>query len=218
MAGRQTTELIELHPQPSVCAALLGGITGPGTTGPGTTGPGTTGPGTTGLGNSGSLGINVDRLTRLVEIDPALMIRVLRHANSIQHGAPRRVASLPHALSLLGTDTVSSLAMAAAAGAMDAIGSPGPPGHWRHSLVTAACAGAIATELSISPAEAHTAGLLHDFGSLLLFGGWRIHACYLSHSKFTLFSGLLNSIIFLWSFFLLLINKKSETGSTIIML
>ncbi|MGE0304443.1 MAG: HDOD domain-containing protein [Acidimicrobiia bacterium] len=143
MPGRQTRELIELTPQPSVAAALLAGVEhGP---------------------------IDLERLIRLIEADPALTVRVLRHANSIQHGAPRRVASVPHAMSLLGSQTVTSLVMAAAVASLDAVGPTGPPGHWRHRLVTAVCAGAIASELSVPPAEAHAAGLLHDVGTLLLF-------------------------------------------------
>jgi putative nucleotidyltransferase with HDIG domain len=111
---------------------------------------------------------SVARLARAVETDPALAARVIRLANSPYYGAPRRVSSAQHAIVLLGRDTVRGIAASAACSLLDARVDFGPDGFWRHALASGAAASVVAERVGLSPADAFSAGLLHDIGAVLL--------------------------------------------------
>lgn len=53
--------------------------------------------------------IEVQKLTRTVELDPALCVKILRYVNSSHFGLRRSVESLQHACVLLGLDTLRTL-------------------------------------------------------------------------------------------------------------
>jgi putative nucleotidyltransferase with HDIG domain len=107
-------------------------------------------------------------LARAVETDPALAARVIRLANSPYYGAPRRVSSAQHAIVLLGRDTVRGIATSAACSLLDVRTDFGPDGFWRHALASGAAASVVAEHVGLSPADAFSAGLLHDIGAVLL--------------------------------------------------
>ncbi|MBX9872352.1 MAG: HDOD domain-containing protein [Burkholderiaceae bacterium] len=102
--------------------------------------------------------------------DQALTAKLLRLANSSFYGRGRQVRSVAEAITVLGLRTVR--------GAVTAAGLAGSfrrhPGFdqdtfWRHSLGSALCAQALATELGRDDADlAFTVGLLHDIGRLAL--------------------------------------------------
>lgn len=108
------------------------------------------------------------QLARAVETDPALAARVIRLANSPYYGAPRRVSSAQHAIVLLGRDTVRGIAASAACSLLDTRVDMGPDGFWRHALASAAASSVVAMRVGLSPADAFSAGLLHDLGAILL--------------------------------------------------
>ncbi len=108
------------------------------------------------------------QLSRAVETDPALAARVIRLANSPYYGAPRRVASAQHAIVLLGRDTVRGIAASAACSLLDTRADFGPDGFFRHALACAAASSVVAMRVGLSPADAFSAGLLHDLGAILL--------------------------------------------------
>ncbi len=108
------------------------------------------------------------QLARAVETDPALAARVIRLANSPYYGAPRRVASAQHAIVLLGRDTVRGIAASAACSLLDTRADFGPDGFFRHALACAAASSVVAMRVGLSPADAFSAGLLHDLGAILL--------------------------------------------------
>lgn len=108
------------------------------------------------------------QLARAVETDPALAARVIRLANSPYYGAPRRVSSTQHAIVLLGRDTVRGIATSAACSLLDARADFGPDGFWRHAVACGAAASVVAEHVGLSPADAFSAGLLHDLGAVLL--------------------------------------------------
>jgi putative nucleotidyltransferase with HDIG domain len=92
----------------------------------------------------------------------------------VHYGAPRRVSSISHATALLGTESLRALAVSAACAMLDEVSQDGPAGFWRHGLLTAAAASVIARHVGGSPADAFSAGLLHDLGAVLLHSSDRV--------------------------------------------
>jgi HD-like signal output (HDOD) protein len=107
-------------------------------------------------------------LARLIELDPALTVAVLRLVNSPFYGLSRQVATVNESIMVLGMDTVRRLSMAMA------IAQPLQQLGLRRNLVEAmwrkALAGAVlACKLLDGHAQsqvAFTAGVLQDLGRL----------------------------------------------------
>ena len=101
-----------------------------------------------------------------VSADPALTARILRLANSVYYGLSGRVASPAFAITVIGFQTVRSLAVVSAAG----LGGPDafPEGFWVRSAAVASGASLVARRVGAGTAEAFSTGLLHDLGSALL--------------------------------------------------
>lgn len=101
-------------------------------------------------------------------VDAALTARMLRMANSAYYGLSGRVASASFAVTVIGFQTVRSLA------AMSAAGFVGdgdlPPGFWARGAATAAGASLIARRVGADVAQAFCVGILNDLGNALL---WR---------------------------------------------
>ena len=119
---------------------------------------------------------SMDQLADLVRREPALAARILSVANSAAFHTGSDMRSLKQTLQMLGVRTLHSIAASIAV--REAFSSlPGTragdfDGFWRHSLMVAELAQAIATETAQAhPEEAYLAGLLHDVGELLLLGG-----------------------------------------------
>jgi len=127
---------------------------------------------------AGSDTASVDALAELVLQDPALCARILTAANCAAFRRVGEVRNIKQSLMVLGTRMVRTIASCLLVqSAFQRV--PGTEerelaGFWRHSLLVAELARAIAGELGASDAEAeeaYLAGLLHDVGQLLLLGG-----------------------------------------------
>jgi HD-like signal output (HDOD) protein len=107
----------------------------------------------------------------LVKQDPGITARVLRVANSALYGARGGVATLRHAVQLLGLESVRGIAAAACfnrniAHSRAAASVDGDQLHV-HCIATALAAEALSKAAGGDlAAEAFIAGLLHDFGVL----------------------------------------------------
>jgi HD-like signal output (HDOD) protein len=109
----------------------------------------------------------------LIEKDPAMVVNILRVANSAFYGLPNRVLTVGHALTMLGREEVMSLCIAwIASKALQA-----PPGQttvnlsrlWRHSVATGMFARILAKELNLKAAASfYLGGLMHDVGKIIL--------------------------------------------------
>jgi HD-like signal output (HDOD) protein len=101
-------------------------------------------------------------------IDPALTARMLRMANSAYYGLSGRVASASFAVTVIGFQTVRSLAAMSAAGFLgeDEL----PPGFWARGATAAAGTALIARRVGAEVPAAFCVGILHDLGTALL---WR---------------------------------------------
>lgn len=104
-------------------------------------------------------------------VDPALTARMLRMANSAYYGLSGRVASASFAVTVVGFQTVRSLAALAAAGV--AAGSDLPPAFWARGAATASASALLARRVDADVPQAFCVGILHDLGTALL---WRCNA------------------------------------------
>ncbi|RMG31490.1 MAG: HDOD domain-containing protein [Gammaproteobacteria bacterium] len=115
-------------------------------------------------------------LAAIVELDPSLAAQVVRHATSPYYGYRGKIRSIQDAITrVLGFDLVLNMALGLAA--VKAFRNPveGPLGlhaFWRHAVYSACLAQALAREVPEArrpePGLAYLAGLLHNFGFLLL--------------------------------------------------
>jgi HD-like signal output (HDOD) protein len=124
---------------------------------------------------------SLDRLSRdgrstvadvaaIVATDAALAATVLRHASSasMKSSAP---ATLEAAISRLGLDELTRVVIATTIGA--AAAAPGPLAflrrdQWRRSLLAAMFCKELASRRGVLPDQAFLAGLLHDFGAVVV--------------------------------------------------
>ena len=114
--------------------------------------------------------IGLKEISATISSDPAFSVEVLRLANSAMIGAMAEVRSISQALALIGIDRVKGLALTVGMHGMmgNSASAPALRSSWRHTLATAILAEEIADKVYIDPAEAYTAGLLHEIGRLAL--------------------------------------------------
>jgi putative nucleotidyltransferase with HDIG domain len=114
--------------------------------------------------------VGLKEISDSISSDPAFSGEVLRMANSAMVGAMSEIRSIWQALAMVGTDRIKSLALTVGMrGFMGkSSGSPVLRQTWRHTLATAIIAEEFAGKIFIDPAEAYTAGLLHDIGRIAL--------------------------------------------------
>lgn len=111
--------------------------------------------------------VGFNEMEKMVECDPVLTASLLSHANSslFAHSAPLR--SVAAAIAYIGIDTAKRVILAASARPLFA--SVTLPHLWEHSVDVAAIAEQIAAAgRTADPAEAFTAGLLHDMGRITM--------------------------------------------------
>ena len=111
----------------------------------------------------------VNDMVKILEMDPALTLRMLRTVNSPAYGLRSRIDSLNMAVTYLGENMVMSIAVESGTGGLyrSSLKSYSARNEelWAHSLCTAIGAREIARlSKTINPASAYTAGLLHDIG------------------------------------------------------
>lgn len=116
---------------------------------------------------------SAEGMARALGRDPALAAQVLRLANSAFYGMPRKVASVPQAVLLLGSRAVRNLALVAST--YPSLVQPvtgyalGPDQLWMHALGTASGASLVAEKTGSALSDlAFTAGLLHDIGKVAM--------------------------------------------------
>jgi putative nucleotidyltransferase with HDIG domain len=116
-------------------------------------------------------------LQKVVSIDQALSGKIVRVVNSAFYALPCPVASIAHAVMILGVRQLRNLTLSLAA--MSLVKARGgrmaehQSAFWRHSFGVAAAANAIAQHAAVGrdvADDAFTGGLLHDLGRLFLLG------------------------------------------------
>jgi HD-like signal output (HDOD) protein/prolyl-tRNA editing enzyme YbaK/EbsC (Cys-tRNA(Pro) deacylase) len=115
-------------------------------------------------------------LAKLVEKDPSLAAQIIRYAQSPLYGYQGKIASIRQAISrVLGYDMVMNIALGVAAARPFKIQHDGPLGlmaFWRHATYSATLCQSLCDLIPRQdrprPGTAYLAGLLHNFGFLLL--------------------------------------------------
>ncbi len=112
-------------------------------------------------------------LSRVIEIDQALVAKVLTLANSAYYGVSGMVSSIQHASVLLGQKILGQMITISASSVLLNKKLRGygiaPDDMWRHSLACAFAAKRIAERNNDGLIDdAFTAGLLHDAGKIIL--------------------------------------------------
>lgn len=107
-------------------------------------------------------------VAEVVERDVAFASRMLRVVNSAAFGLAARCTSVRHAVALLGTRRVASIATSTAALEMVEQTSGAAPVIAKHAVAVAGLSRFLASYAGVSPDEAFTVGLLHDVGMLLV--------------------------------------------------
>lgn len=115
---------------------------------------------------------SIDEVSRAIETDPAITMRVLRLANSAYFGFAQTVKTIKHAISLLGFRTVQNTVVAIST--FEALGhgteSAGldKTGLWQHAVGCGEMATCLTRKLHLPEGDAFVGGLLHDVGKIVL--------------------------------------------------
>lgn len=105
-------------------------------------------------------------LAAMLGADVALAAKVMKLANSAYFGLSGRVTSLPFAVTVVGFNTVRSIATVALAGLDEATALP--EGFWDVSVHLAAACGALGPSFQQTTADALCLGLLAQLGAALM--------------------------------------------------
>lgn len=118
--------------------------------------------------------VNARQVGELIKLDPSFSAELLRFANSALFGVRGKVASLSHAIALLGMARVRSMATFVAIRNMvrSSVRAQALRKVWVHSLVTALIAEEAARIARIDRDAAYTTGLLHNLGTLGLMSAY----------------------------------------------
>ena len=103
-----------------------------------------------------------------IATDPVLCAKLMKRANAADMGIYCAVTTVQQAVSALGVDRTREVSLTAATAgfASTAISRPSLQSCWHHTLATAMIASEVARQCGQRPAEAYTAGLLHDIGRI----------------------------------------------------
>lgn len=110
---------------------------------------------------------------KTIELDPNLVARVLKIANSAAYSFPAQISSMDRAVTILGTQDLCNLVMAIAAVRSFSRFGGGlftAEEFWRHSVFVGLCAKHLARQCKLQQADTYfIAGLLHDIGIPVLY-------------------------------------------------
>jgi putative nucleotidyltransferase with HDIG domain len=110
--------------------------------------------------------VSLTEIAGFVQSDPALTFRILKMVNSAVYGFPGRIASVSHAIMLLGLNVVKGLLLGVS---VFELMQKEMTGLYEHSMGCAAAARIIAQKKGLrEPEEAYVAGLIHDIGKVVM--------------------------------------------------
>jgi len=112
-------------------------------------------------------------LSKIVETDPGISVKVLEIVNSALYGLGRKITALSEAVVFLGLDEIKKLSIGMTV--FEKMFKSGRAKQfdrllfWRHSLSVAVLSKELANSIGYpDPEEAYIAGLLHDIGKIFL--------------------------------------------------
>ncbi len=108
---------------------------------------------------------STEQIARVISMDQVLSAKVLKMVNSPVYGFPGRIATIQHALVLLGFNVIKGIIISTSVFDMM---EESMTGLWDHSMGCALACSTIARNLGFKdPEEYAVAGLLHDIGKVL---------------------------------------------------
>jgi putative nucleotidyltransferase with HDIG domain len=115
-----------------------------------------------------------EEMAKVISQDPALVVRMLKIANSSFYGVSKEVDTISRAVSILGTNKIRDLVLSTAASqAFDGIPNQliSMQDFWHHSLYCGLLAQILAKKCkkAVKAESIFIAGLLHDIGQLIMF-------------------------------------------------
>jgi putative nucleotidyltransferase with HDIG domain len=112
--------------------------------------------------------VHARELGNLVKMDPSFSAELLRFASSALFGISGEVTSIAHAIVIVGSDRIKTMATMVAMNRMvrSSVRITALRKVWQHSLVTAFIAEEAARITRSDPDSAYTTGLLHNLGTL----------------------------------------------------
>ncbi|MGB3209444.1 MAG: HDOD domain-containing protein [Desulforhopalus sp.] len=115
---------------------------------------------------------SVKDVVETIHSDQSLCLTVLKIANSVLFGRPKKVDSIKMAVVILGFNEVQRIALAKALiNSFNKLARQHKPfvdRFWAHSFVCGMAARVIARDLQINPDIAFMGGLIHDIGKLIM--------------------------------------------------
>lgn len=116
--------------------------------------------------------VGADELSKVIETDPSITLKLLSLANSAFFGFSRKINTVSEAISLLGNKTVQNavLNISVYEATKDLENSAGldKKDFWAHSAAVGSVARFICKTMKIERDEAFTAGIVHDMGKIIL--------------------------------------------------
>jgi diguanylate cyclase (GGDEF)-like protein len=116
--------------------------------------------------------VQLNNLAKVIELDPALVTKLFRAANSPLYGMRRQASNLRQVLNLLGLQGTLALALGFSLMESSRTATATPldtEQFWRRSLLTATACRILGERLALkNPDELFLAGLLHGIGILVL--------------------------------------------------
>ncbi len=113
-------------------------------------------------------------IVSVIEKDPVMTMKIFKVINSAYYGLPNKITSVGQSVVYLGINTIKNLALGFAAVGILPRTMPGGfdvQGYLLHSLVVAGVARQLGVQFAqaeADPGDCYVAGLLHDFGKIVL--------------------------------------------------
>ena len=116
---------------------------------------------------------SIKELGKIIERDQAMVTKILRLVNSTFYGFRSRIRSIPHAVIVLGFNTIRnavvSVSIMKAFSEKETSEGFDITGFWRHSIGVAVTSRHLAEQTRLdSPDDCFVSGLLHDIGKVVL--------------------------------------------------
>lgn len=117
--------------------------------------------------------ISIKKLGKIIEKDPAMVTKILMLVNSSFYGFRSRIKSIPHAVIVLGFNTIKnavvSVSIINAFSKKETYEGFEITDFWKHSIAVAVTSRYLAEQSKLdSPDDCFVAGLLHDIGKMVL--------------------------------------------------
>lgn len=116
--------------------------------------------------------VSADELSKVIETDPSISLKLLSLANSAFFGFSRQIKSVRDAISLLGNQTVQNtilnISVFEATKGLKNSGGLDKNAFWVHSSAVGSAARFLSDKLKLDRTEAFTSGIIHDMGKIIL--------------------------------------------------